>query len=132
MSEGTTPTGPESSKPMPPLGGFNIPPIDWTELKITAKQTLQSPNPPEIEQAKAFYQRHKATIITGVTCVVIYKLNKHAIKKVVVKAIRADSEIVKHHLNQLTMATEDLAQMSHEVRFGKDSFLRGVTDGVQQ
>lgn len=109
---------------------FNIPKIEvpsFEDLRNKAQESLKNPTP-EVDQAKSFYERNKPLILTVVGTVVLYKIEKRMVKKVVAKAVQKDTLIVKEHLNQLTMAVEDLASFAYDKRYAADTFLRGVAD----
>lgn len=127
-------------KPNPPK--LNFPNAEqlqdtFNDIRAKAQETLNQ-QPPEVqekvEQSKSFYERNRKTILTGVVVVVGLRVYKKKIAKttakVVAKTIKSDTAIVDH-LNQLTLAVEDLAQMAHDVRFGTDTFLRSAADAAR-
>lgn len=108
-----------NDKPTPPPFDFSgIPSLD--DMKAKGQEALQ--NPPTISD------KQKAIALTLVGTYVLFRIEKRMVRKVVTKVVQKDSFIIKEHLRQLTMAVDDLAAISLDKTFAKDTFLREMLD----
>lgn len=79
-------TNPNDPKPT----DFSLPSLD--EMTAKAREAYEKTDLPPLdetlEQTKGFYEQYKPLILTGLGCLVLYKIEKRMVRKVVTQVLK--------------------------------------------